>query len=107
MKRRYVLLDRDGTINVERHYLATPEGLDLLPNPLTGLRRLVEWSVGLVVVSNQSGVARGYIEPAALDAIHERLRQLLAAGGVALEGIYTCMHLDEHGCNCRKPKPGL
>jgi D-glycero-D-manno-heptose 1,7-bisphosphate phosphatase len=107
MKRRYVLLDRDGTINAERHYLADPDGLALLPNALAGLRRMMELGLGLVVISNQSGVSRGYIEPTALTAIHERLRFLLAEGGVVLDGIYVCPHTDADNCACRKPKPGL
>ncbi|MBY0523845.1 MAG: HAD family hydrolase [Gemmataceae bacterium] len=107
MKRCYVLLDRDGTINVDRHYLADPDGLELLPHTLAGLQKLVEWSVGLVVVTNQSGIARGYFDQAALDAIHDRLRTLLARGGVALDGIYYCPHAAGDACDCRKPKPGL
>lgn len=107
MKRRFVLLDRDGTINVERHYLSAPEGLELLPNTFAGLRRLAERGVGLVVISNQSGVGRGLIAPHALDAIHRRLGELLGQGGIVLDGIFTCPHMDEDGCDCRKPRPGL
>jgi D-glycero-D-manno-heptose 1,7-bisphosphate phosphatase len=107
MKRRYVLLDRDGTINADRHYLATPDGLELLPNALAGLQRITKLGLGLVVVSNQSGLSRGYIEPAALAAIHDRLRLVLADGGVALDGIYFCPHVDADDCACRKPRPGL
>jgi D-glycero-D-manno-heptose 1,7-bisphosphate phosphatase len=107
MKRRYVLLDRDGTIVFDRHYLANPDGLELLPNALAGLRRLGESNVGLVVVTNQSGLARGYFERKTLDAIHDRLREMLAAGGVELDGIYVCPHVEEDQCNCRKPRTGL
>src|SRR5271165_6194348 len=107
MKRRYVLLDRDGTINAERHYLASPDGLELLPNALAGLQRMTELGLRLVVISNQSGLSRGYIQAAALTAIHERLRLLLAEGGVALDGIYFCPHTEADNCSCRKPKPGL
>jgi D-glycero-D-manno-heptose 1,7-bisphosphate phosphatase len=108
MKRRcYALLDRDGTIIVDRHYLAAPDGVELLPNALAGLRRLSEMGIGLVVVSNQSGIARGYFDQQALDAVNGRLRKILAAGGVELDGIYTCPHVDEDACACRKPKPGL
>jgi D-glycero-D-manno-heptose 1,7-bisphosphate phosphatase len=102
-----VLLDRDGTINAERHYLATPDGLELLPNSVAGLQRMTAKGLGLVVISNQSGISRGYIEPQALAAIHERLRALLAAGGVALEGIYVCPHTEADDCTCRKPRPGM
>lgn len=107
MKRRFALLDRDGTINVERHYLSTPQGLELLPNTLAGLRCLAELGLGLVVISNQSGVGRGLIAPQALDAIHARLGELLRQGGVVLDGLFTCPHTDADGCDCRKPRPGL
>jgi D-glycero-D-manno-heptose 1,7-bisphosphate phosphatase len=107
MRRRVALLDRDGTIIAERHYLATPDGVELLPGAVEGLRRLAALGIGLVVVSNQSGLSRGYFDQVTLDAIHERLRELLAQGGVTLDGIYVCPHTEEHACDCRKPRPGL
>jgi D-glycero-D-manno-heptose 1,7-bisphosphate phosphatase len=107
MKRRYALLDRDGTVIAERHYLATPEGVELLPGALEGLRRLADRGIGLVVVTNQSGLARGYFDRPTLDAIHARLRELLARAGVTLDGIFVCPHTEEDGCACRKPRPGL
>jgi D-glycero-D-manno-heptose 1,7-bisphosphate phosphatase len=105
--RRFVLLDRDGTVNVERHYLAVADGVDLLPNAAAGLRRLRELGFGLVVVTNQSGIGRGYFDQSALDAVHRRLRELLQAEGVVLDGIYCCPHTEQAGCGCRKPRPGL
>ncbi len=106
-QRRFVLLDRDGTINTERNYLARPEEVELFPGTLPGLRRLRALGLGLVVVTNQSGVGRGYFSAAALDAVHEHLTGLLGAGGVGLEGIYSCPHVPEAGCRCRKPEVGL
>ena len=106
--KRYVLLDRDGTINVERHYLSAPEQIELLPNAAQGLAEMAQLGLGLIVVTNQSGWSRGYFDAAALDRIHERLRQLLHdAAGVSLDGIYCCPHLPESDCRCRKPLPGL
>ncbi len=107
MTRRWALLDRDGTLIVERHYLATPDGVELLPGVVEGLRRLAELGLGLAVVTNQSGLSRGYFDRATLDAIHERLRELLAHSGVSLDAIYVCPHTDEHECECRKPRAGL
>jgi D-glycero-D-manno-heptose 1,7-bisphosphate phosphatase len=107
MRRRVALLDRDGTLIVERHYLATPDGVELLPGAVEGLRRLTAMGVGLAVVTNQSGLSRGYFDRMTLDAIHDRMRELLARGGVTLDGIYVCPHTDEHACACRKPRPGL
>ena len=105
--RRFVLLDRDGTVNVERHYLADPDGVELLPNAAAGLRRMRELGFGLILVTNQSGLGRGYFDQPALDAVHQRLHELLKAEGVALDGIYYCPHTEEAGCGCRKPRPGL
>jgi D-glycero-D-manno-heptose 1,7-bisphosphate phosphatase len=105
--RRFVLLDRDGTVNVERHYLSRPEEVELLPNALSGLHRLRELGLGLAVVTNQSGIGRGYFDLNALDAVHARLKELLAAGGIVLDGIFVCPHVDADGCSCRKPLPGL
>jgi histidinol-phosphate phosphatase family protein len=106
-KRRVALLDRDGTIIAERHYLASPEDVELLPGALEGLRRLTELKIGLAIVSNQSGLGRGYFDRPALDAVNQRLQQLLAQNGIPLAGIYVCPHTEEDGCDCRKPKPGL
>lgn len=104
---RTVFLDRDGTILEDRGYLADPDGVVFLPGAASGLRRLQAAGIALVVVSNQSGVARGMISPAALAAVEERFRSLLAAEGVALAGSYYCPHRAEDGCDCRKPRAGL
>lgn len=106
-KKRYVLLDRDGTIVVEREYLADPAGVELLPRAAEGLRKLQAAGFGLVVVTNQSGIGRGYFDEAALAAVHARMQELLTNENVALDGIYYCPHVDEDDCDCRKPRPGL
>jgi D-glycero-D-manno-heptose 1,7-bisphosphate phosphatase len=105
--RRFALLDRDGTIIHERHYLADPADVELLPGAARGLRELHRLGFGLVVVTNQSGLARGYFDQTQLERIHARLRHLLSAEGVTLDGIYVCPHLPEAYCICRKPRPGL
>jgi D-glycero-D-manno-heptose 1,7-bisphosphate phosphatase len=104
---RFVALDRDGTIIVERQYLSSPEQVELLPGAAPGLRAMREMGLGLVVVTNQSAVGRGYFDMARLEEIHERLRQLLRAEGVELAGIYVCPHAPQDRCACRKPLPGL
>ncbi len=104
---RLVLLDRDGTINVERHYLADADQVELLPQAGAGLRTMQRLGLRLAVVTNQSGVARGLITPQQVETVHLRLRELLLAEGVELAGIYTCPHGPDEGCRCRKPQPGL
>jgi D-glycero-D-manno-heptose 1,7-bisphosphate phosphatase len=100
-------LDRDGTIVVDKHYLADPDGLELLPNALEGLRELRALGALLVIVTNQSGVGRGYFPAETVDRMHKRLGELLAEGGVELDGIYVCPHAPDDGCDCRKPASGL
>jgi D-glycero-D-manno-heptose 1,7-bisphosphate phosphatase len=107
LSRRFVLLDRDGTINAERHYLSHPHQLSLLPGAAAGLRALRELGLGLVVVTNQSGIARGYFDHARLGAIHDRLHELLGSAGVELDGIYFCPHGPDDNCLCRKPREGM
>jgi D-glycero-D-manno-heptose 1,7-bisphosphate phosphatase len=105
--RPVVLLDRDGTLNVEQNYLSDPDQLVLIDGVGAALRRLRALGFGLVVVTNQSGVARGYFDLATVSRIHDRLAALLAAEGVALDGIYVCPHGPDDDCSCRKPRPGM
>ncbi len=106
-RRRFVLLDRDGTIIVERHHLSDPEQVELLPGAASGLRRLRQLGLGLVVITNQSAVGRGLIDAAQLDRIHQRMFELLKVEQVTLDGLYSCPHLPEAGCRCRKPETAL
>jgi len=105
VRRGIVVLDRDGTINVERHYLADPAQVELIDGAAAGLRHLRDLGLELIVVTNQSGVGRGYFTEDTLAAIHERLVECLAAEGVELGGIYVCPHIPADGCRCRKPGP--
>jgi histidinol-phosphate phosphatase family protein len=105
--RPFALLDRDGTLIADRHYLADPEGVELLPGAAEGLRQLRLLGLGLVVVTNQSGVGRGFFTSTQVERVNQRMCALLAAAGVHLDGIFVCPHAPEAGCNCRKPQPGL
>lgn len=105
--RRLVALDRDGTLIEERPYLADPSGVRLLPNAVEGLRALQREGLGLAVVSNQSGVGRGYFGLEAVERVNRRLAELLAREGVVLDGFYVCPHRPAEGCGCRKPGTGL
>ena len=107
VRRGVVVLDRDGTLNVERHYLSDPAQVTLIDGAVEGLRHLRRLGLPLIVVTNQSGVGRGFFTESTLDRIHARLNEYLAAEGVELEGIYVCPHLPTDGCRCRKPDTGL
>jgi D-glycero-D-manno-heptose 1,7-bisphosphate phosphatase len=106
-QRRFVVLDRDGTVISERHYLSAPEDVELIPEAGSALRRLRDEGLGLVLVTNQSAIGRAFFDHSRLEAIHQQLRHLLRREGVELDGIYVCPHLPEDNCSCRKPKTGL
>lgn len=105
--RRFILLDRDGTVIEERHYLSDPGGIALVPGATRALCVLQEAGFGLAIVTNQAGVGRGMFGLGDMDAVHERLKAVLSAEGVALDGIYACPHTPDDDCRCRKPMLGL
>lgn len=112
--RRAVFLDRDGTVNAEVDYLSTPDQLVLLPGAAQAIARLNRAGFATVLITNQSGVARGLFDEARLGQIHDRLRELLAAEGAHLDAIHYCPHHPTLGeppyrldCDCRKPRPGM
>jgi D-glycero-D-manno-heptose 1,7-bisphosphate phosphatase len=95
-------------------YLGDPDGIRFLPGAVDALHLLRQAGCRLVLVTNQAGVARGLITESDVRRVHGRLRALLAAEGVVLDGIYYCPHHPEHGppqyriaCDCRKPAPGM
>jgi heptosyltransferase-2 len=98
-----VFLDRDGTINRDTGYVKAPQELELLPGAATAIARLKQAGARVVVVTNQSGIARGYFTMEGLTAIHAQLRSLLMAEGTGVDAIYFCPHHPDHGCLCRKP----
>lgn len=102
-----VFLDRDGTINEEMGYINHWSRLRVFPQAAPAIRCLNEAGLKVVVVTNQSGAARGYFPPALVDEVNRRLIEFLAAGGARLDGIYVCTHHPEVDCPCRKPKPAL
>ena len=100
---RLVLIDRDGTINVERHYLSSPEQIELLPKTADGIKLLQRLGFRIVVVTNQSAIGRFFFDTARLEQIHERLRTILHESGATIDAIYFCPHVPEDQCQCRKP----
>lgn len=104
---RAALLDRDGTVIADCGYLADPGGVEILPGAAEGLARMRSFGLGLAILTNQSGIGRGYFDEAQLRAVHLRMEQLLQAQGVRLDGIYYCPCHPDRRCSCRKPGPGL
>jgi D-glycero-D-manno-heptose 1,7-bisphosphate phosphatase len=107
MTNRAVFLDRDGTLMVDTGYPRDPAEVRLLPGATVALTRLKEHGFRLVVVSNQSGIARGLVTQEEARAVHDRFVGCLAAQGVVLDGVYYCPHGPDGSCDCRKPRPGL
>jgi D-glycero-D-manno-heptose 1,7-bisphosphate phosphatase len=104
---RAIFLDRDGTVVVERGYLSDPAGVELERAVAPSLARLQNAGWLLVLVTNQSGIARGYFSEQQAVRVNEAVCTLLCAQGVLLDGIYLCPHGPTEGCDCRKPAPGL
>lgn len=111
---RAVFLDRDGTLIVDKPYSANPRTIDLLPGVAEGLAALQQAGYLLIVVTNQSGIARGYFDDRALRRMHEKLDQMLASFGVRIAAYYYCPHHVDgrsralaQDCACRKPAPGM
>lgn len=102
--RKAVFLDRDGTLNFDPGYLKEPADLKLLDGVGPALKRLKDAGYLLVVVTNQSGVGRGWVPEAALPRIHERMQELLKPAGVAIDHFEICIHRPDEDCACRKPK---
>jgi D-glycero-D-manno-heptose 1,7-bisphosphate phosphatase len=108
-------LDRDGVINVDLGYVHRVEDLEYIPGVAAAIRRLNQAGYLVIVVTNQSGIGRGYYDEAAMDAVHKALRDMLAQSGAAIDAVYACpfhpeaeieryRHPDHPD---RKPNPGL
>jgi D-glycero-D-manno-heptose 1,7-bisphosphate phosphatase len=109
-----VFLDRDGTVNEEVDYLTSPRDLRLIPRSAEAIRRANDLGLKVIIVTNQSGVARGLLTEAELLSVHRSLTGLLADEGARVDGIYYCPHHPSEGtdeyrkeCDCRKPKTGM
>jgi len=107
MSKRWILLDRDGTVIAEKHYLHDPAEVEILPGVVEGLLKLQKAGYKFVVLTNQSGIGRGYYSKEDMDAVHLRIAGLLAARGVLVSGFFHCPHRPDENCGCRKPKTGL
>jgi D-glycero-D-manno-heptose 1,7-bisphosphate phosphatase len=104
---RALFLDRDGVVIEDRGYIRDPNDVILLPGAAEALRRFSEEGWKLIVVSNQSGVGRGLITPAEMDAVQARFLDVLRSERVEMAGSYICPHAPAAKCECRKPSPFL
>lgn len=102
-----LILDRDGTVIEDKGYLSDPAGVVLTTHAIEGLHALLKAGAVPVVITNQSGIARGYFPAAAVDAIHARLDELLKQHDLAIKAYLVCPHAPDAGCDCRKPGAAL
>lgn len=104
-----VFLDRDGTIIYDRDYPADPDAVRLLPGAGEAVARLNRAGVPVFIVTNQSGIARGYFTEVEFRAVQGRVEEVLAAAGARVDAVYYCPHGPDDAvqCDCRKPRPGL
>jgi D-glycero-D-manno-heptose 1,7-bisphosphate phosphatase len=113
-KRSCVFLDRDGTINVEKEYLHRSEEFEFIPGAPEAVRKLKAAGFMVIVVTNQSGIGRGYYDEEDLARLHSHMDAELARFNTAVDAYYFCPHHPHHGigtyatdCDCRKPLPGM
>jgi histidinol-phosphate phosphatase family protein len=104
---RFVFLDRDGTLVRDPGYVHRLEDYELLPGVVPGLQKLVAAGYRLAIVTNQSGIGRGYFRERDFERFQAHLFADLASRGVVVERTYHCPHRPDEGCTCRKPAPGL
>lgn len=105
---KLVVLDRDGTINHDSdQYIKSPAEWKPIKGSLEAIARLTRAGFRVVVATNQSGLARGLFDMAALNAIHDVLQRAVHQAGGRIDAIFFCPHAEQSGCPCRKPRPGM
>lgn len=104
---RAVFLDRDGTMARDIPYCSRPEDFELFPEVARGIRLINQHNFKVVVITNQSGIARGYFTEEMLHRIHQKMSGELVKDGAFLDAIYYCPHHPDDNCECRKPGTGM
>lgn len=107
MANQAVFIDRDGTIAKNVNYCSRPEDFELLPSTAKAISLLNQHGFKVIMITNQSGIARGYFTEETLAKIHEKMRGELAKEGAWVDAIYYCPHHPDDNCQCRKPEPKL
>lgn len=104
---RAVILDRDGTVIKDRHYLSHPDQIQIYQGVISALKKLKKKGWKVVIGTNQSGIGRGYFTLETLKKVHDRLENIFKKNGLKIDEIYFCPHRPEENCHCRKPRIGM
>jgi len=102
-----IFLDRDGTINVDVDYLHEPDQLVFIDGTIEALAMLKAQGYKLIVISNQSGIGRGYFKVQDVERLHAYMNRILYKHNAAIDAFYYCPHVEQDKCTCRKPQTGL
>jgi D-glycero-D-manno-heptose 1,7-bisphosphate phosphatase len=102
-----IFLDRDNTINYDPGYLSDPNLVQILPYVIDGLKLLNNAGYEFIIITNQSGIGRGYYKEEDMHRVNQRILDILKSQNIFIKDIFFCPHTEEDQCMCRKPKPGL
>ena len=105
--RRCVFIDRDDTIAKDVHYCDSPDRFHLFPGVPEQIKRLNDAGYLVIMITNQSGINRGFFSEETLKSIHDKMNMEIEAAGAHLDAIYYCPHRPDENCGCRKPKTGM
>jgi D-glycero-D-manno-heptose 1,7-bisphosphate phosphatase len=105
---KLIILDRDGVINHDSdRFIKSPDEWNPIPGALQAIARLKQAGYRIIVSTNQSGIARGLFDMAALNAIHQKMHTAARQSGAEIDAVFFCPHAADDNCDCRKPKPGM
>lgn len=104
---KLLFLDRDGTIIVDKNYMHDPNEIEFLNGAIDALQSFISDGFKLYVITNQSGIGRGFFQEEDMHAVHQKMNELLAKEQIKIEDYLFCPHAPEDNCDCRKPSPKL
>jgi D-glycero-D-manno-heptose 1,7-bisphosphate phosphatase len=107
MKKKALFLDRDGVINIDKHYVHKPKDFEAVPGIISVLKKALKNKYKLIIITNQSGISRGYYSESDYTLFTEHIKQFFMHHNIVFTDIYHCPHTSEDDCLCRKPKPLL
>jgi D-glycero-D-manno-heptose 1,7-bisphosphate phosphatase len=105
--KKAVFLDRDGIVNIDKNFIKSWDEFEFVPGIFENIRRLNQVGFLVIIVTNQSGIKRGFYTEETLKTIHRNMMQILEENNAYIDDIFYCPHFNDDNCNCRKPKPGM